>query len=92
MIDIRTLVEDNGKWSGCINIMCGVDPGRVRAGSDAPVIMLGREFVALRRLVEELRDTVAEREQVAVALRLGIEGPSMFRRSRWEMPPETAES
>ena len=92
MIDIRTLVEDNGKWSGCINIMCGVDPGRVRAGSDAPVIMLGREFVPLHRLVEELRDTVAEREQVAAALQLGVEGPYVFRRSRWETPPDIAES
>ena len=48
---MQTLVEDNGEWSGCINIMCGVDPGRERASSDATPIMHGREVVLLRDLV-----------------------------------------
>ena len=92
VIDMWTLVQDNGEWSGCIDIACGVDDGGARAGSDAPLIMLGRELVPLDCLVEELRNTVAEREQVAAALRLGVEGPYVFRRSRWETPPEIAES
>ena len=41
---------------------------------------------ALEELVEQLGETLGEREQVVAAIKCGIEGPYKFERSVWEVP------
>ena len=48
--------------------------------------MKGRNKVALEELIEQLRETFHEREQVIAAIKLGIAGPYTFKRSIWDVP------
>jgi hypothetical protein len=86
MVTIMTSVAMSGEWSWEVDIRCSAAEGDpVINFWDIPV-MQGRSMVPLEELVGQLRETVAEREQVVAAVRLGVAGPYSFRRSRWEKP------
>ena len=46
--------------------------------------MRGRDRVPFEQLIEQLRETLEEREQVIAAAKLGIVGPYRFDRTVWD--------
>jgi hypothetical protein len=47
--------------------------------------MQGRGAVLLGELIEQLRETLAERQQVLAAIRTGRRGPFEFERNIWKV-------
>ena len=74
----------DGQWDGTVDIRCCATDDNPLAGNTP--WMKGRDNVPLPELVEQLRETLDEREQVIAAIRVGIDGPYRFRRSVWEVP------
>ena len=50
--------------------------------------MRGLHEVPLSRLVDELRTTVEEREQMVAGMKMGVEGPYRFGDASWEEPSD----
>lgn len=91
-ISSLTIVKFSGEWSGKFDIRCAAcekdsDPPRVW---DTPV-MRGRDSVPLEDIVEALKKTAEEQEQVVAAMKLGIDGPYAFDETSWETPPDFLE-
>lgn len=91
-ISIMTAVTLKGDWSRLLDIKCAAcekdtDPPRVW---DVPVLR-GREAVPLEELVEALKKTAKEQEQVVAAMKLSIDGPYTFDDTSWETPPDLVE-
>lgn len=86
-IGITAIMTLGGNWSGELDIRCAAcdvdsDPPRVW---EIPV-MRGRHAVPLEDLVEALKRTLEEQEQVIAAMKMGIEGPFRFEQTCWERP------
>ena len=84
MVSLMTVISTSGDWNRTVDVRCG-------ATEDNPLSisipwMKGRGQVPLEQLVEQLRETLDEREQVIAAIKCGIEGPYSFERSVWEVP------
>ena len=84
MISAMAIVKVTGEWSKEVDIRC-------TATNDDPVAtafwapnMKGRGRVPLGELVEQLQETLEEREQVIAAIKLGVDGPYRFARAVWE--------
>jgi hypothetical protein len=46
--------------------------------------MKGRQEVPFQELIEQLRETLKEREQVVDMVRAGIAGPYVFKQTVWD--------
>ena len=81
-LSIMARVKETGDWPESVDIRC--------VGSDEDPVMLsgpwmkGRNEVAFGELIEQLQETLKEREMVIAAVRSGVEGPYRFGRSVWE--------
>ncbi len=87
-----TAVTLKGDWSRVLDVKCAAcekdtDPPGVW---DVPFLR-GREAVPLHELVEALKKTAEEQEQVVAALKLSIDGPYTFDDTTWEKPPDLLE-
>ena len=79
---LMTTVPVSGQWPSHVDIRCCAttgDPARM----DAPW-MQGREHVPFAELIEQLRATLEEREQVIAAVKKGVAGPFKFDGTVWE--------
>lgn len=81
-LSILATVSESGDWPESVDIRC-VGSDEDRAMLNGPW-MKGRGKVAFGELVEELQETLREREMVIAAGRSGIPGPYKFERSVWE--------
>ena len=84
MLGVMASITTGGQWNGMVDIRCcGTEDDPV---SGRTPWMKGRSNVMLEELVEQLRETLDEREKVIAAIKFGIEGPYRFERSVWEVP------
>ncbi len=84
MISIMATVKVTGEWSEEVDVRCSAtDEDPVATVFSVPH-MKGRGRVPLGELVEQLQETLDEREQVIAAIRLGVEGPYCFAHSEWK--------
>ena len=91
-VSVMTIVMLSGNWSGKLDIRCAA----CEKDSDPPnvweiPVMRGRSSVPLEELVEALKKTVEEQEQVVAAMKMGIDGPYTFDETSWEKPPDLLE-
>jgi hypothetical protein len=83
MVSLMATITVNGEWSQTVDIRCcATDDDPVQM--NAPW-MKGRGNVPLGCLVDHLRETLDEREQVIAAIKLGVAGPYAFERSVWDV-------
>jgi len=83
MLGLMVNITTGGQWNGTVDIRCcGTEDDPV---SGRTPWMKGRSNVMLEELVEQLRETLDEREKVIAAIKFGIEGPYRFERSIWEV-------
>lgn len=81
-LSILASVKETGDWPESFDIRC--------FGSDGdPAILMGpwmkgRNEVAFGELLEQLQETLKEREMVIAAVKSGVAGPYKFGRSVWE--------
>ena len=88
MITVLTVVTMAGDWSGTVDVRCSTaDDDSVMGFWEIPV-MQGRNAVPAKELARQLRETLQEREQVTAAIKLGVDGPYTFERSRWKRPSD----
>lgn len=88
MITILTTVSMAGDWSATVDVRCSTaEDDSIMNFWDVPV-MRGRHAVPIEQLTGQLRETLRERDQVAAALKLGVDGPYTFERSRWQKPSD----
>lgn len=79
---VQATVDFSGRCSA-VDIRCTAtddDPMRL----DSPCMRRGQ--VSFAELVEQLRETLDEREQVIAATKMGLTGPYRFSRSVWVAP------
>ena len=83
LLSLMTRISSGGDWAGTVDVRCAA------ADDDPPPAwapwMQGRSAVPLGDLVEQLRETLAEREQVLAAVKAGRRGPFEFQRSVWKV-------
>ena len=84
MISLMAIVKVSGDWSKRVDIRCvATNEDPVTTAFTAPLLK-GRGRVPLCEVVEQLQETLEEREQVIAAVKLGVDGPYRFARSLWE--------
>lgn len=88
MITILTTVSVSGDWSCDVDIRCSASEADSLMGFWDTPVMRGRNSVPIEHLIDQLRKTIEEREQVVAALRLGVTGPYTFQQTRWENPSD----
>jgi hypothetical protein len=81
LFTVSGIVSVRGDWPAWVTICCGAADDD--AGLAGGVWMKGREQTPLAALVEELRQTLAEREQVIAAMKAGLPGPYRFGQTVW---------
>ena len=83
MLSLMTQVSASGDWVGTVDLR------RVAADEEPPPgwapWLQGRGVVLLGELIEQLRETLAERQQVLAAIRMGGRGPFEFERTVWKI-------
>jgi hypothetical protein len=82
MLSLTATVNADGDWTRTVDVRCVATDDDTHPGN-APW-MKGRSAVPLAELIEQLRETLAEREQVMAAVKDGIRGPYEFERSVWK--------
>ncbi len=82
MVASMAIVPVSGQWPDFIDIRCCATEGNP-VQMNGPW-MRGRDKVPFTELIEHLRATLAEREQVIAAVEKGIAGPYRFEQSVWE--------
>ena len=86
MLTVLTTVKTDGHWAWEVDIRCSAsDDDSIMAFWDTPVLR-GRGTVPIEMLVEQITETLVEREQVVAAILLGVTGPYTFTSTRWEAP------
>jgi len=83
LLTLMTNVSSSGDWTRTVDVRC-VATDEDPATAQAPW-MRGRGEVPLGELIEQLRETLAEREQVMAAVKAGQRGPFEFQRSIWKV-------
>jgi hypothetical protein len=81
-LSIMANIPVTGEWPEFVDIRCS-------GGDDDPLRMncpwmRDRDKVPIEQLIDQLRETLEEREQVIAAAKLGVPGPYRFERSVWE--------
>lgn len=82
MLSLMATVSARGDWSRMVDVRCVAAEDDVHPGN-APW-MQGRSAVPLGELVEQLRQTLAERQQVMAAVKEGVRGPYEFECAVWK--------
>ena len=82
MISLMASMPVTGDWPESADIRCC-------ATDDDPLKMScpwmkGRDKVPMAALVQELQETLREREEVVAAIKMGIPGPYRFERTVWK--------
>lgn len=82
MLAVMAIVKTCGSWPGTVDIRC-------TATNENPLLlsspwMKGRDKVPFTELIEQLVETLAERDQVAALVQSGTPGPYVFPRSVWD--------
>lgn len=90
MASILTEVGINGDWGGQVDIRCSISQEEGQTSGRNGLVMRGRHAVPFEDLERQLRETLEEREQIVAAVRLGVDGPYVFRRARWDDPLDVA--
>lgn len=83
LLTLMTSVSSSGDWTEAVDVRC-VATDEDPATAQAPW-MRGRSAVPLGELIEQLRETLAEREQVMAAVKAGRRGPFEFQQSVWKV-------
>jgi len=83
MLSLMGTVLSGGDWTRTVDVRC-VATDEDPATAQAPW-MQGRGEVPLGELIEQLRETLAEREQVMAAVKAGQRGSFEFQRSVWKV-------
>lgn len=82
MLSMMASVGINGQWPETIDVRC------TGASGEPPVLggpwMKGRNRVPFQDLIEQLRETLEEREQVVAMVQDGIAGPYVFKQTVWD--------
>jgi hypothetical protein len=81
-IALMARVPVTGLWPDFVDVRCCAAEGDPAQGGEP--WMRGRDNVAFPELVEQLQETLMEREQVIASIKMGIPGPYRFERSVWE--------
>jgi hypothetical protein len=81
VLSVMTSVPVSGAWPETVDVRCCA--GDREAMPMNTVWMQGRGAVPLPALLDELQETLTEREQVLAAIKLGIPGPYQFTDSVW---------
>lgn len=80
-ISLMARVTITGQWPDFVDVRCcGTEKN---PSQTLGPWMRGRGMVPFLELIEQLRQTLAEREQVIAAAKKGIPGPYNFERSVW---------
>jgi hypothetical protein len=82
MLSLMADVGINGQWPKTVDIRCtaSTKPGDELRGP----WMKGRGAVPFQDLIEPLRETLKEREQVIALVAAGEAGPYVFQQSVWD--------
>jgi len=81
-LSIMTSVKETGDWPESVDIRCvGTDEDPAKLSGPW---MKGRNEIAFAELIEQLQETLKEREMVVASGKAGIAGPYRFARSIWE--------
>ena len=81
-LSIMTIIKETGDWPEFVDIRC-IGSDEDPATMSGPW-MKGRNEVAFGELIEQLQETLKEREMVIAAAKSGVTGPYRFERSVWE--------
>ncbi|CAN5171587.1 hypothetical protein BH10PLA2_BH10PLA2_28740 [soil metagenome] len=81
-VSLMAVVSESGQWPEFVDVRCSATT-RDPAQTLGPW-MTGRNKVPFSELIEQLRATLAEREQVVAAGGRGIPGPYRFEQTVWE--------
>ncbi len=81
-LSVMAFVKVTGDWPEGVDVRC------VASDEDPAIVtgpwMTGRGRVPFSRLVDQLGDTLKEREEVIGLVKSGIQGPYKFERSVWD--------
>jgi len=86
IFSITTVVKTNGAWPDTVEVRCAAAEDDLAANVWNIPVLRGRDAVPVPSLAEELAKTLAEREQVVAARKMGIDGPYIFEGSTWIIP------
>lgn len=82
MLSVMAYVKVTGDWPEGVDVRC------VASDEDPVTVMgprmTGRGCVPFSRLVDQLGDTLKEREEVMRLVKSGLQGPYKFERSVWD--------
>ena len=80
-LSLMAIVKQTGDWPESVDIRC------IGSDEDSTTVtgpwMKGRDDVAFGELIEQLQETLKEREMVIAAVKSGVTGPYKFGRSVW---------
>ena len=82
MLSVMASVGINGQWPETVDIRCtaSIEPADDLRGP----WMKGRSEVPFQDLIEPLRETLKERQQVIALVQQGASGPYVFAQSVWD--------
>lgn len=83
MLALTAEVSARGDWTRTVDVRCVATDDDTHPGNSP--WMQGRGEVPLGELIEQLRETLAERDQVLSAVKQGNLGPFVFERSVWKI-------
>lgn len=82
MLSVMARVGIDGRWPETVDVRC------TGASRDTPCFagpwMKGRDQVPFQDLIEQLRETLEEREQVVSMGDEGVPGPYVFKQTVWD--------
>jgi hypothetical protein len=84
-LSLMATVGQNGSWSRRVDVRCHATEDDPLLSTFRSPVMQGRGAVPVEELVDQLRETLEERDQVIAAAKLGIPGPYRFARSEWKV-------
>lgn len=81
MLSLMANVGVNGQWPETVDVRCtGANGEPLGLGP----WMKGRHAVPFQNLIEQLRETLEEREHVIAMVQEGIAGPYVFKQTVWD--------
>jgi len=83
MLSLTAKVSARGDWTRTVDVRCVATDDDTHPGNSP--WMQGRGEVPLGESIEQLRETLAERDQVLTAVKQGDRGPFVFERSVWKI-------
>ena len=81
MLSLMANVGIDGRWPEIVDVRCTGAKGELLGFGPW---MKGRHQVPFQELIEQLRETLEEREQVVAMIQEGIAGPYVFKQTVWD--------